>query len=40
MEDSTTKTRTDNETLITKNSEETTSNNEGKNGEYSFLKLL
>ena len=40
MEDSTTETRTDNETLITKKCDETTSNNEGKNGENSFLKLL
>ena len=40
MEDLTTETRTDNETLITKKSDETTSNDEGNNGEDGFLKLL
>ena len=40
MEDLTTETRTDNDTLITKKSDETTSNNEGKNGKDGFLKLL
>ena len=40
MEDLTTDTRTDNESLITKESDKTTSNNEGKNGKDGFLKLL
>ena len=40
MEDLTTETRTDNNTLITKKSDETTSNKEGKNSEDGFLNLL
>ena len=40
MEDLTTETRTDNDTLITKKSDETTSSNEGKNSEDGFLNLL